>query len=129
LTIVIDASALVELILRTPRAAKVQTALDDHRILAPDLINVEVLSTLRRLLRQGNIADTRAQQAVTMVRVAPVLRIATLALLNEVWSLRDNVTAYDAAYVALARVADCPLVTGDARLARASLTGVTIILV
>jgi predicted nucleic acid-binding protein len=129
LTIVIDASALVELILGTPRAGKVRAALDDHRILAPDLINIEVLSTLRRLLHQGGITDLRARRAVSMVRIAPILRIPTLALLNEVWSLRDNVSAYDAAYVALARAADCPLITGDARLARASLSRVSVILV
>lgn len=90
-------------------------------MVAPDLINVEVLSVLRRLLRAGKIDGRRADQSLVDLFTAPLRRLPTLPLLASAWRWRDNLSAYDACYVALSEALACPLITGDARLARAPL--------
>jgi predicted nucleic acid-binding protein len=96
-------------------------------MVAPDLINVDVLSALRRLEQAGVLASSRAGQAIIDLRTAPLRRYPTLRLLDDVWRLRVNVSAYDATYVALAQAMRCPLVTTDARLARAPRLGISVI--
>jgi predicted nucleic acid-binding protein len=88
-------------------------------MVAPDLITVEVLSTLRRLARHGLIAAPRAEEAVNDLVTAPIRHLPTLPLAEETWRLRENLSASDACYVALAAALDCALVSADARLARA----------
>lgn len=88
-------------------------------MVAPDLITVEVLSTLRRLVHQSLLPLPRAEEAVGDLITAPVRRLPALALADAIWGLRDNLSAYDACYVALAAALGCTLVSGDARLARA----------
>lgn len=88
-------------------------------MVTPDLITVEVLSTLRRLLRQALITQDRAEEAVADLVTAPVRRLPALPLVASIWRLRDNLSAYDAFYVALAETLGCSLISGDARLARA----------
>lgn len=80
---------------------------------------MEVLSTLRRLERLGAASPTRTEQAVADLQMAPITRWPTTPVLDAIWDLRANFSAYDACYVALARTHVCQLVTGDARLARA----------
>lgn len=127
--VVVDASALVELLLQSPRQARVRQAVSGADMVAPDLINVEVLSTLRRLERLGTVTSVRASQAVEDLGVAPLRCWSTLTLLDIVWRLRFNVSAYDACYIALARSLRCALVTSDARLSRMPGLGVPVILV
>lgn len=125
--IVIDASALVEVVARSERAAAVEAAFEGVELVAPDLVNAEVLAVLRRWLVTGAVSDRQAEQAVRNLIAAPVRRFSTAPLVASVWSLRENVTAYDACYVALARRLGCPLLTLDARLARAPTLGVDIV--
>ena len=109
--VVIDASALVELLLQREKAPAVVQAVGDSQMVAPDVINPEVLWALRRRERNGNLRVDRARQAVEDLLDAPVRRLHTLELLATVWRLRANVTSYDACYVALARELGCALVT------------------
>jgi predicted nucleic acid-binding protein len=127
--VVIDASALVELLLRLERAPAVLQAVGDTQMVAPDVINPEVLWALRRRERHGNLRADRARHAVEDLLDAPLQRFPTLPLLPVAWALRANVTSYDACYVALARALDCPLVTADRKLARAPGLGVPLVMV
>ena len=127
--VVIDASALVELLLQSERAPAVLQAVGRTEMVAPDGINPEVLSTLRRLERIRELPAGRARQAVADLVDAGVRRLPTLPLLPEAWTLRANVTPYDACYVALARDLGCPLITADLKLSRAPGLGVPLITV
>jgi predicted nucleic acid-binding protein len=127
--VVVDASALVELLLQGERAPAVAQAIGDTEMVAPDGANPEVLSALRRMERTGHLSAERAGQAVDDLLDAPLRRLPTLPLLPAVWRLRANVTAHDACYVALAQVLGCPLVTGDRRLSRAPGLGVPLVTV
>ena len=127
--IVIDASALVEVLVQSKRAPAVLQAVGSTEMVAPDVINPEVLSTLRRLERIGKLGAGRASQAVDDLLDAGVRCFPTLPLLPEAWTLRANVSATDACYVALARDLRCPLVTRDLRLSRAPGLGVPLITV
>jgi predicted nucleic acid-binding protein len=126
---VVDASALVELLLQGEQAAAVAHAVRGTQMTAPDVVNPEVLSVLRRMERTGEVPPERARQAIADLLDAPVRRYATLPLLPVVWELRGSVSAYDACYVALARALGCPLVTGDLRLTRAPGLGVPLVAV
>jgi predicted nucleic acid-binding protein len=86
---------------------------------APDLIDLEVTSVLRGRLAGGHIDARRAALALEDLRSLPLRRVAALELVGRCWELRDNLTVYDAAYVALAEILDVTLLTGDARMARA----------
>lgn len=88
-------------------------------MIAPDFVNVEVLSTLRRLERLGVASTERITQAVADFQRAPITRWPTTAIIGLMWDLRENFSAYDACYVALARAHACQRVTGNARLVRA----------
>lgn len=86
---------------------------------APDLLDLEVLSVLRRRARSGDIDEAEAAVALEVLVELRLTRYPHLPLLLRVWALRTNLTPYDAAYVALAEELECPLVTGDRRIARA----------
>lgn len=83
------------------------------------MIDVEVVSSLRGLVRGGVTGTPAAREALVTMSSLPLLRYPHLPLLPRIWELRDNLTAYDASYVALAEALDCRLVTADARLATA----------
>jgi predicted nucleic acid-binding protein len=127
--VVIDASALVHLIVQSERAPAVAQAVGATEMVAPDVVNPEVLSILRRLERTGALAARQAVQAVDDLMDAPVRRFSTLPLLAEAWTLRANVSAADACYVVLARILRCPLVTADRKLSRAPGLGVPMLTV
>ena len=127
--VVVDAWALVELLLQRERAPAVLQAVGETQMVAPDVINPEVLWALRRRERTGNLRADRAAQAVEDLMDAPMQRFPTQPLLPEVWKLRANVTSYDACYVALARELGCVLVTADRRLSRAPKLGVPLVTV
>ena len=117
--IVLDASALVELLLDRPGAARTVAAIGDRRSLhAPHLLDTEVLHVLGRWVSRGWLAPPRAAFALRDLAQLRLVRHAPAPLSARVWTLRDRFTAYDATYVALAEVLDATLVTGDGRLAR-----------
>jgi predicted nucleic acid-binding protein len=127
--VVVDASALVELLLQTGRAAAVVQAVGNTELVAPDVINPEVLSSLRRRERNGELRAERAVQAIDDLLDAPLRRFPTLPLMPSMWTLPANVTPYGVCYVALARDLGCPLVTGDLKLSRAPGLGVPLVTV
>ena len=86
---------------------------------APELVDLEVISVWRRQLRAGAVDARRAALALADLAALPLRRAAHRPLLARCWELRDNLTCYDASYVALAEALDVTLVTGDGRLARA----------
>ena len=118
--IVIDASALLELLLGTDRAQKVAVrALASHeRLHAPHLLDIEIAQALRRLVQLKDITPRRAEQALADFVGIALERYPHRDLLARIWQLRESVTAYDGAYVALAEALDAPLLTCDAKLAR-----------
>jgi predicted nucleic acid-binding protein len=127
--IVIDASALVELLLSGARSVAIGEAVGEARLLAPDLVNPEVMQCLRRLERARKITAERASKALSRLCEGGVSTMPTGRLTFEAWSLRHNLSAYDACYVALARVVRCPLLTADGPLARAPGLGIALIVV
>lgn len=118
--LVVDASCLFEVVADTPRAAEIATrlALDPDQA-APHVIDVEVMSVIRRLLLRGRLDNTAAGQAVSDLRDWPGQRVGHRVLLDRAWELRDSVRGWDAFYVALAEAFDATLLTMDARLSRA----------
>ena len=123
--LVVDASAVAELLLRRPAASHVEQHLVAHGfdLHAPHLLDVEVLSALRQLAASAEAAPARADAALTDFIDLPIERYPHDVLVPRVWELRDNFSAHDATYVALAEalVAErVPLLTADARLARAT---------
>ena len=120
--IVVDASALIEVLLRTPAAKDVERRLFDSRqaLHAPHLLDVEVAQVLRRYVANGEIDADRGRAALADLADFPVLRHPHTFMLSRIWDLRNILTAYDAAYVALAEALDAPLLTRDRRLAGAS---------
>jgi predicted nucleic acid-binding protein len=117
---VIDASAAVEYLFKTDTGLRVAEVLRGARLLAPELMDAEVLSVLRRATLSKRLKERRAQEAIEDLRDWPVERVRHRDLLAEAWSLRTRVTAYDAFYVALAQLRRATLVTADGPLARAS---------
>jgi predicted nucleic acid-binding protein len=115
--IVLDASAVIELLLGSKIGAAVQERIRTEDLAAPHLLDVEVLHVLRRFERAAMIANRRGQQALDDLRDLRVTRYPHPPLLPRMWQLRANLTGYDAAYVALAETFDIPLVTCDTKLA------------
>jgi predicted nucleic acid-binding protein len=120
--IVVDASALLEALLRTPAAQAVERWLFDpeQTLHAPHLLDVEVAQVIRRYAANGEIDGDRGRAALADLADLPLHRYPHDFLLLRVWDLRDNLTAYDAVYVALAEALDAPLLTRDRRLAAAA---------
>jgi predicted nucleic acid-binding protein len=116
---VVDASALVGLLIRDRRHKAVAAALAVGDAMAPGVLDPEVLHTLARLERIGDISPALATAAVDSLEIAPIERISNRILIRPAWALRANLTGYDAMYAALAQLMDCQLLTADVRLARA----------
>jgi predicted nucleic acid-binding protein len=114
--IVLDASAAVSALLN---AGPARSALADDAVQVPHLIDAEIAAALRRSVLAGSVARQDGWSALDTWRRLGVMRHPAVGLLDRVWELRENVSAYDACYVSLAEALDCALVTADARLARA----------
>jgi predicted nucleic acid-binding protein len=115
--IVIDASALTEYLLGRARAVEV-LAQERAPLHAPDLVELETLNALRALVRRRAVTEPRASQAVVALGQARVVRYPHASLRSRVWALRDQLSAYDAAYLALAEMLPgSTLFTADAGLA------------
>ena len=119
--IVLDASSVIELLLNTDRGAALASLLADPAtsLHAPHLMAVEVAQVLRRFAGSGAIAAEVAAGALADLSDLDVVRYEHEPFLGRVWELRENVTAYDAVYLALAEALGAPLLTCDARLAAA----------
>jgi predicted nucleic acid-binding protein len=113
--IIVDASALTEFLLQTPLGARVEARLfrDGDEFHAPHLLDVEVAQALRRLVRTGEVFAGRAEEAIADLVDFDLHRHPHMDLLGRAWDLRDNLTTYDAMYVALAEAIEAPLVTCD----------------
>lgn len=117
----IDASALLEMLLRTQRADQLlrRTLEPAERMHAPHLLDIEVTQVLRRLALRKEITTARAEEALNDFNNLAIERHEHQALVSRIWQLRDSMTAYDGAYVALAEALSAPLLTCDAKLAGA----------
>jgi predicted nucleic acid-binding protein len=119
--IVIDASVVLEVLLRTPAGTEIEDRIfaDGESLHAPHVVDLEVAQVLRRYCAFGEMDARRGGEAVADLEALPISRYPLDIFLPRVWELRHNLTAYDAAYVALAEVLEAPLLTRDARLASA----------
>ncbi|HEY1834752.1 MAG TPA: type II toxin-antitoxin system VapC family toxin [Solirubrobacteraceae bacterium] len=121
--IVADASAIAELLLARPAAVEVRTALAEHPELhVPEHFHVELLSVLRRYSIRGELSELRAAEALAAVVDLRAVRYPVIELAGAIWDLRSVLTAYDAAYLALARQLNVGLITFDRGLAKAAAT-------
>ncbi|MFP5236456.1 MAG: type II toxin-antitoxin system VapC family toxin [Acidobacteriota bacterium] len=119
--IVLDASAAVEWLLQTPAGQRIEERIYSRpeTLHSVHLLDVEVAQVLRRLARERTVAPARAEQAIEDLAALRITRYAPMLLLPRIWRLRQNFSAYDAAYVALAEELQAPLITRDRRLAAA----------
>jgi predicted nucleic acid-binding protein len=120
--IVLDASAVLELLLGTPRgeAVAMRISRPDETLHAPHLLDLEVVQVLRRYEAKGLVTRARAEEALGDFADLDIARYPHDDFLRRIWALRKSVTAYDAAYLALAEALGAPLLSSDAKLARAS---------
>ena len=119
--IVVDSSAVLEVLLATPAGAQVEERIfsPGESLHAPHLLDLEVVQVLRRYSAAGELTPQRAREALNDLADLPISRYPHDLFLFRVWQLRHNLTAYDAVYLALAEALSAPLVTRDARLASA----------
>lgn len=119
--IVVDASAVIEVLLGTAAARRVAERFfaDGETLHAPHLLDVEVAQVLRRYGLAGTFSAERGAEALEDLADLPITRYPPQPFMSRIWDLRHNVTAYDAAYLALAEALSAPLVTRDSKLASA----------
>ena len=120
--IVLDASAAIDWLLQTAAGQRIETRIysRNESLHAPHLLDLEVVQVLRRLVREGVISSHHADEAIDDLLDLRLTRYPHFVLLPRIWQLRQNLSAYDAAYVALAERLGARLLTRDARLASAS---------
>lgn len=129
--IVVDASVVLDILLRSADASLLEDrVLDPTEVVnAPHLIDVESAHVLRRYAALGELSNERGREALADLADLPIERFGHTLLLPKIWQLRNNVTAYDAAYIALAEALSCPLLTRDERLANAPCHNVSVELI
>ena len=116
---VIDASAAVEYLLRSPVGLTLGDMLSDAHIDAPELLDAEVMSTFRRHVGAQRLGSDQAERLLDNLAAWPINRISHRILTRSAWQYHQNVSAYDAMYVATAAAFNAPLLTADAKLTRA----------
>jgi predicted nucleic acid-binding protein len=127
MNVVIDASAAVEFLLRTAVGLRVEGLTADVNLFAPELLDAEVTAVLRRLVLRGRLRPDRAVQALDDLVAWDIERLSHRALVRDAWALRQNVSAYDAFYLAAARRQSASVITSDGPLARIPVaTGVVV---
>ena len=118
--IVVDASVVASALGDDgPAGERARGRLAGERLVAPQLLDLEVASVWRRFVRAGRLDDDRAVQALEDLHLLPLERVRHDPLMPRIWELRQNFTCYDAAYVVVAEALEVPLVTADAALSRA----------
>ena len=125
---VIDASAAVEYLLRTPTGIAVAELVQEASLFAPEIMDAEVLSVLRRWALRGYITHERAGTAIEDLAMWPAQRLSHRHLSRLAWQRRHNLSAYDAFYVAAAEAMNLPLVTSDRRISGAPSLNISILL-
>ena len=118
-TYVLDASAAVEYLLERPAGARVAAVITGARLIAPETLDAEVMSALRSRVLQGAIDEARAVKALDDPEAMAVERISSRPLIPLAWGYYHNITAYDALYVAAAKVYGATVLTSDGHLTRA----------
>jgi len=115
----VDASAVLEVLLQTPAASRIARRIfaSGESLHAPHLLDVEIAQVLRRYARTGVISAARGAEALADLADLPLHRYPHFVLLPRVWQTRNRLTAYDAAYLALAEALDARLLTRDRALA------------
>ncbi len=118
--LVVDASVLAPALVDGGETGqRFRERLRGEVVIGPDLLRIEVISVVRRHLRAGRLSQEHAAAAIEDLLEFPVRVSPTTPLLSRMWELRENLTAYDACYAALAEAMDAPLLTADLRLANA----------
>lgn len=117
----LDASAVVDWLLRTPVGQRIEKRiyLRGESLHAPHLLDLEVVQVFRRLSRERTISSDRAQESIQDFKHIRIARYPHSLLLTRIWELRNNLSAYDAAYVALAEKLGAVVITRDSGLASA----------
>jgi predicted nucleic acid-binding protein len=128
-SVVLDASAAVELLLRTPAGGRAEAALRGRRVAVPAHFDAEVLSALGRLVRAGDLTERLVEPILHELARAPFVRYTLQPLLVAAWGLRHSLALRDAIYVTLARRLGALIVTADARLAQAPALGIAVSLI
>ncbi len=123
---VIDASAAAEYLLRTSLGQKVSELIEEAELAAPELLDVEILSVLRRAVLKKRLEEKRALSAIEDLVGWDVERISHAVLIHNAWQHRHNISAYDAFYVSAARMYDAPLLTADGPLSKAPGLGIAV---
>ncbi len=126
MNVVVDASAAVEYLLRTPLGDGAAVTLEAADLFAPELLDAEVLAVLRREVLHSRLPEPRAAEALEDLAAWHVQRLPHRSLLARAWTYRANLSAYDALYVAAADLHDASIVTADGPLARAPRLGVVV---
>ena len=117
MTLVIDASAVAEILFGTEAGRRAAALIDGHELLAPQHLTAEVASVIRGWSLSEQITDEQALRAFGEFDALGLEQMPMMSMLPAVYALRHNVSAYDAMYLVLARAAQCSLLTLDARLA------------
>ncbi|MGH7851503.1 MAG: type II toxin-antitoxin system VapC family toxin [Thermodesulfobacteriota bacterium] len=123
---VIDASVAAEYLLRTSLGLRVSELIEGASLLAPELLDVEVFSVVRRAVIKKKLEEHRALMVLEDLADWEIDRIPHRALTQEAWQFRHNVSAYDAFYVSAAKIYNAPLLTADGPLSRAPKIGIVI---
>jgi predicted nucleic acid-binding protein len=128
-SVVLDASAAVELLLRTPAGGRAEAALRGRQVAVPAHFDAEVLSALGRLVRARDLEESEVEPILHALARAPFVRYTLQPLLAAAWGLRHNLALRDALYVTLAHRLGALIVTADARLAQAPTRGLAVTLI
>ena len=123
---VVDASVAVEYLLRTPLGMTLASTVEDASLAAPEMLDAEVMSVLRRAVLTGRLDEARAVMALSDLALWPIDRVSHRALALLAWEHYRNISAYDAFYVAAARALGVPVLTADGRLARSTGLDITV---
>lgn len=126
MNVVVDASVAVEYLLRTALGRRIAAELEAADLFAPELLDVEVLAVLRRAVTRKALDQKRAATAIADLCAWPLERIGHVVLAERAWSHRNNVSAYDAFYVAAAHHVGGRVMTADGPLARAPRLGIVV---